>query len=77
MIRPPRLTGIISMQRTNSVIFNGISTVSPEFTYHDVAALCSGVTSGPVLSITNTPLVLVVIFAFHALSTADHDSTHR
>lgn len=26
---------------------------------------------------TNTQLVLVVIFVFHALSYADHESTHR
>lgn len=32
---------------------------------------------GGVLSITNCPLVLVVSFAFHALSTADHESIHR
>ena len=32
---------------------------------------------GAALSTTNTPLVLVVTFTFHALSTADHDNTHR
>ena len=34
-----------------SVTSNGISTVSHEFTYPDVAAPCSGVISGPVVSI--------------------------
>jgi hypothetical protein len=32
---------------------------------------------GAELSTINCPLVLVVTFVFHALSTADHDSTHK
>jgi uncharacterized metal-binding protein len=32
---------------------------------------------GAVLSTINSPLVLVVIFTFHALSPIDHDNKHR
>ena len=35
------------------------------------------VATGAELSTINCPLVLVVTFVFHALSYADHDSTHK
>jgi ABC-type molybdate transport system permease subunit len=44
---------------------------------HSVGFGCVILIVGAVLSTTNTPLVLVVIFVFHAPSDIDHDNTHK